>query len=98
MILFEKIDSYKNMNDNMENIEILMGKVNKCKSINRKSLLSVIVLILINFFLGSAIPLWLNAVVLVGILSVYFASMVKMSQFSELVAVMEINIKEKSTE
>ena len=98
MILFEKIDSYKNMNDSMENIEILMGKVNKCKSINRKSLLSVIVLILINFFIGSAIPLWLNAVVLVGILSVYFASMVKMSQFSELVAVMEINIKEKSSE
>lgn len=97
MILFEKIDSYKNMNANMENIDILMGKVNKCKSLNRRSLLSVIVLILINIFIGT-LPVWLNAAVLAVILSVYFASMVKMSKFSELVANMEINMKQESSE
>ena len=94
MILFEKIENYKNLNANIENIEILMSKVNKCKSINRKSLLSVIMLILINIFIGT-IPLWLNAAVLVIILSVYFASMRKMSQFTELVGDMELNLDPK---
>lgn len=91
MILFEKIDNYKNMDANVENINILMGKVNKCKSLNRRSLLCVVILILVNIFIGT-LPIWLNGAVLVVILSVYFSSMMKMSQFTELVGDMELNL------